>query len=1077
MPELKALGGLRLDSTPIRPPFTQPKPLVLLSYLSLEGSQQRKHLAELFWTDGNRMKSLSMTLTRLRQGVGEVVDVDEKSAGAKLPSDAKELLESLDKSDWQRASELYTGAFLEGVVLEDWSSELEEWVYTTREYLAERVQYALLNLAEDAAKLQDFDKARDHAERAYKLPGLGGTEITNLKRLYPLLSASSSVFAPEVRKELDGYGITVQLSRDEAKAKFRGDKTTTQLPTKQTSFVGRDVELTELATMLAKVQLLTLLGTGGVGKTRLALQLALEQQKLGAFEGVYFVSLESLGSPDLILPTMLSTLGLTQQTKTEPLSQLTDFIAGRSILLVLDNLEGLVENVNVLSDLIGQCPNLKLLVTSRERLNLEEEHLFALEGLAFPTSNAAFEEAKNFDAVALFSQRAQQLQPQFDLKQQLDAVLRICKLVEGLPLGLELAASWTRLMSCHEIADEIERNLEFLATTTRNVPERHRSLKAAFEYSWNLLTPREQGVLRRLSVFVGGFRREAASEVAGATIPVLASLVDKSLLRVLPNGRYDRHPLLYQFTREKLAEQIPEEHEALVSHAKYFFSFVEQAEPNLQSHEQLLWFGRLDEELDNIRTVLAWLENKGEAETFLVFASRLGRFWFIRGYYNEGRSYLSKAVALAPDNKAVAKALTFAGNITFIQGDIATAKALYEQSLTVARAWDDKIIATLALHGLARIAFMNEGNPSLGRTHYEEGLALARAVNDPYSIALVLASLGYLTREQGDYSLARTYFEESLHLDETIGNRLGAAENMNSLANLYLEQGERSKALPLYEKSLEIYRAFHERRGIVQELANLGMAAHQQGDYQKAYRLHEEALQLARDLGDKRATVDMLDYLASDLIGLEEYANANALLEECLAIARELGNKWQLGDVLRNFADVCEARGEPDEARAYYQQCLELAREVNDKWGVAHTAYPLGLCYLGHGEVVTAQHLLKEALDIALEMQLRELVIKALEGFARLALEQRMVSNAAQLFGYAATLRETLDLHYTPLRQRRYEGDLERVKSQLGASFKTNWSLGKKMKLEEVLELTLESSSSSSRPSNTELSSTGTVKA
>ena len=1059
MIQLKALGGLRLESTP----FTQPKPLVLLSYLSLEGSQQRKHLAELFWQDGNRMKSLSMTLTRLRQGAGEVVEADGKHAKVTLSCDAKELLESLDKSHWQQANDLYTGAFLEGVVLEDWSNELEEWVYTTREYLAERVQYALLNLAEDAAKKQDFDKTRDLAERAYKLPGLGGTEITNLKRLYLLLSASSSLLAPEVRKELDGYDITIQLNRNEAKATFQTTKTTSQLPTRQTSFVGRDVELTELGSMLAKAQLLTLLGTAGVGKTRLALQLAHEQQKLNAFEQVYFVSLESLTSPDLILPTILSTLGLTQQSNTETFTQLTDFIAQRSILLVLDNLEHLVENVNILSDLIQKCPNLKLLVTSRERLNLEEEHLFPLEGLDFPTPAVAFEEAKNFDAVALFCQRAQQLQPQFELKEQLDAVLRICKLVEGLPLGLELAASWVRLMSCSEIANEIERNLEFLATTTRNVPERHRSLKAVFDYSWQLLSPKEQEVLRKLSVFAGGFRREAAREVAGATIPILASLVDKSLLRVLPNGRYDRHPLLHQFTQEKLAEQTPEEQDALVNHAKYFFSLVEQAEPNLQSYQQLLWFGRLDEELDNIRLVLAWLEDQGEAETFLALASCLGRFWFIRGHYNEGRSYLSKAVALAPDSKAVAKALAFAGNITFIQGDIATAKACYEQSLTLAKGWDDKLIATLALQGLGRITFMNEGNPSLGRTYYEESLALARAANDPYSIAFVLASLGYLTREQGDYSLARIYFEESLQLDEAIGNQLGAAENMNSLANLYLEQGERSKALPLYEKSLEIYRAFNERRGIVQELANMGLAAIQLGDYQKAYQLHQEALQLARELGDKRSTVDMLNYLATDLIGLEEYAKADVLLKQCLIMARELGNKWQLGDVLRKVAEVCEAGGEPEQARDYYQQCLELAHEVNDKWGVAHTSYPLGLWYLDHDDVVTAHHLLKEALDIALQMQLRELVIKALEGFARLAAIREAFIEASQLLGYAATLRETLEVHYLPRQQRRFEDDLGFVKSKVGANFHNHWSIGKKMKLEEILELALESSVPSSQ--------------
>jgi ATP-dependent Clp protease ATP-binding subunit ClpA len=301
VPQLKALGGLRLESSP----FTQPKPLVLLSYLSLEGSQQRRHVAELFWQDGNRMKSLSMTLTRLRQGAGEVVKADDKRTWTTLTSDAKALLESLDKSDWQKVNDLYTGAFLEGVVLEDWGNELEEWVYTTREYLAERVQYALLNLAEDTAKKQEFDKAGELAERAYKLPGLGGTELTNLKRLYPLLTAGQSILAPEARKELEEYGLTLTLTTAEARATFRQEaKVSSTLPMRGTSFVGRNEELAELATLLSKpnVSLLTLLGPAGVGKTRLALQLAHEQLKLATFkDGVYFVPLDALSSSSIIL--------------------------------------------------------------------------------------------------------------------------------------------------------------------------------------------------------------------------------------------------------------------------------------------------------------------------------------------------------------------------------------------------------------------------------------------------------------------------------------------------------------------------------------------------------------------------------------------------------------------------------------------------------------------------------------------------------------------------------------------------------------------------------------------------------
>ncbi|CAA9558483.1 MAG: hypothetical protein AVDCRST_MAG86-406 [uncultured Truepera sp.] len=247
--KLRTLGGLEL----LGARFTQPKPLLLLVYLALEGPKPRRHLAELFWT-GHRMKSLSMTLTRLRQGAGEVIQEDDKRVWTTLTNDAKALLGALDKSDWAGASDLYSGAFLEGVVLPDWSSEVEEWVYSTREYLAERVQHALLTLAEGAAKKGEFRAAAGFAERAYTLPGLGGSDVAALRRLYPLLCAGDSLLAPEVRKEAGGYGVTLRLTADKARARYKGDVAAHPLPLRGTSFIGRDLELTELATLLGRPQ-------------------------------------------------------------------------------------------------------------------------------------------------------------------------------------------------------------------------------------------------------------------------------------------------------------------------------------------------------------------------------------------------------------------------------------------------------------------------------------------------------------------------------------------------------------------------------------------------------------------------------------------------------------------------------------------------------------------------------------------------------------------------------------------------------------------------------------------------------
>ncbi len=806
MTQLKTLGGLKLEDTA----FTRPLPLLLLGYLSLEGSQQRKHLAELFWTDGKRMKNLSMTLTRLRQGAGEVIEADDKQARATLKSDAQELLESLDKSEWQRASELYTGAFLEGVVLEDWSNELEEWVYSTREYLAERVQYALLNLAEAAAKEQEFDKVRDLSERAYNLPGLSGTELTNLKRLYPLLCAGRSLLAPEVRKELEEYGVGIQLTIEEARAIFKPTPavaTTTTLPVRGTSFVGRDEELTELATLLSKpnVLLLTLLGPAGVGKTRLALQIAHEQLILGAFkDGVYFAPLDALNDTHLIIPSLLNHLGLVQQGNTEPLEQLINFIADKHILLVLDNFEHLTQGSSLLSELLSKCPNLKLLITSRERLRLEEEHIYALEGLAYP--ERVSEDAQLTDAVELFRERAQQMQARFDTGQNLAEVIRICKVVEGLPLGIELAASWVRLMSCAEIATEIERGLELFTSASTNVPERHRSLKAAFEQSWKLLTAKEQEVLRSLSVFVGGFRREAAGEVAGATIPVLASLVDKSLLKVLPNGRYDRHPLLYQFTREKLAENCDEQTKVEFKHSLFYQRLLGEQEQMIWQGKQKEAFLTLQEEWPNIRLILERSTN--DLEHIVRWVDLMDTFYDLRSAYDEALEFLTRIERRLDESvpeqvEVLGRVLLEKGYCIVFQGEfaesvIAEAEESVQRGLKLIpepkREWRVRGLNTLGL-----IAHFGSSDLAKAKAFYEQALKLARECRYEVYTAHLVGNLGIVATMQADYLQSEHYHLESLALYKRLGIVNGYIREHFNLGKNYKACGQLEKARVIFE--------------------------------------------------------------------------------------------------------------------------------------------------------------------------------------------------------------------------------------------------------------------------------------
>jgi predicted ATPase len=897
--QLQALGGLRLEPSS----FTRPKPLLLLTYLAIEGPQQRKHLAELFWQDGNRMKSLSMALTLLRQGAGEVAQVDAKQVHTTLASDVRALLGALDKSNWEEAAHLYQGAFLEGVVLGDWSSELEEWVYKTREYLAERVQHALITLAENAAKEQNFTTAVDFAERAYKLSGLGGTEVINLKRLYALLCAGNSLLAPDVRKEAEGYGVTLRLTTEEARATFtQAVEVTSSLPRRGTSFVGRDVELTELATLLSarNISLLTVLGTAGVGKTRLALQLAQEQQTLGTFmDGVYFIPLESLSDPSLIPSSLLSHLGLNQRGKIEPIQQLIEFFADKHSLVVLDNFEHLTAGAALLSQLLSNCPNLKLLVTSRETLKLEEEHVVMLEGLSFPPlsssdialSDAVFSDAVFSDAVQLFKERAQQVKVQFELTENLAAVIQICHLVEGLPLGIELAASWVRLMPCTDIAHEIEWGLELLSSTSKNIPERRRSLKAAFEYSWKLLTSKEQETLRNLSVFHNGFGREAASDVAGATIPMLASLVDKSLLRVAPNGRYTFHSLLQHFSGEKLAANDNEQSSVQEKHSKYYLRLLEKVKQQMRGGGQKEALRQLEEETENIFKAWSWASAVGFFADMLKSVGVFKTLFTERGRHQEAERFFAQSIKQLEATQAADKRL-----IAHLKGDQAwslyslsnfsQAAELAKECLEVSRCFQDELGQFKACNVLACI-MMDLGRLEEAKDYSQQSLTHARAENDVYLMMPALINLGSLENERGNLADAEKHYREALVLCRETRDFIYMTSVMNNLGFILKETNRLQEATRLLEESLAISRPINLRTSQMYAVVTLAMIYSQFGQVEKSIEYAREGLMIAEESGAKRQQAFIAELMGQFYKTLHKRTKALNYFMQSLKIAKD----------------------------------------------------------------------------------------------------------------------------------------------------------------------------------------------
>lgn len=530
-------------------------------------------------------------------------------------------------------------------------------------------------------------------------------------------------------------------------------------------------------------RLVTLTGPGGVGKTRLALQAATELR--GSYrDGAHFVPLDSAVSSASVPLAIASELEIALEGKADPLAQVTGALANARMLLVLDNYEQLLDEAAIPAALLRACPGIDLLVTSRERLGLAEEWLMPLSGLAYPVPTASAEEAQAFDAVRFFLARARQVRPGFGLGQEeLPHLLEICRLIDGLPLGLELAAVWVRVLPVADIALEVARNLDFLGGGNRNAPDRHHSIRAAFEHSWTLLTEREKVVLRKLAAFRGGFRREAAAFVAGSTIPVLAALIDKSLLRVSATGRYDQHPLLYQFSSEKLAEHPDEEREVKDRHAGYFASMSEEAGEHDFTPQQESWLARVGAEYDNFRAALDWAESSVQAELGLRLAGSLNWYWGWRGMVSEPREWLGRVLAIPTPQRtaARAKALRGAGLKATLQGEIELGRAFSEEALAVAREVGDRKTEFLALNEQADNA-LYVGEYGLAEELFSQGLAVARETGDEAGVSLGLAELGILYSLQGRFDEAGAMLEESLAMSEKLGDKAGAAMRLSKPA-------------------------------------------------------------------------------------------------------------------------------------------------------------------------------------------------------------------------------------------------------------------------------------------------------
>jgi len=660
-----------------------------------------------------------------------------------------------------------------------------------------------------------------------------------------------------------------------------GQVSQSNLPAQLTPLIGRAQEVEVACALLQRsdVRLLTLTGPGGVGKTRLGLQVVTDLLDVFA-DGVFFVPLVSLNNPDLVIPTIAQTLGLGEAGDRPLTEHLKAYLQDKHLLLLLDNFEQVVVAAPLLTELLESCPGLKALVTSREVLRVRGEHEFPVLPLALPDLShlPGIEALSQYAAVALFLQRALAIKPDFQMTNtNARAIAEICARLDGLPLAIELAAARVKLLPPQKLLARLESRLQLLTRGARDMPERQQTLRNTIKWSYDLLDAEEQQLFRRLSVFVSGCTLEAAESVCnvadGLPLNVLdgvTSLIDKSLLQQVEHPGDELRLIMLGTIREYGLECLAasgEEETTRSAHAEYYLALAEEAAPQIRGAQQAVWLERLEREHDNLRAALRWsVEHTGAggAEMALRLGAALWWFWTVRGHITEGRQWLEQALSTSNGVSAPvrAKALISAGVLARYQSDYNRAATLCAESLALFRELGDKRGIAASINELAYVAIVR-GEYAEAHAMYKESLALLRELGDKWDIADTLFFSANVTSFfQGDHTAALAMMEEGLVIFKELGDQRGIAYSLSVLGHLSLSQGSYGAARPLHEESLTVFKTLGDRLGIARSLFLLAKAASMQGDYSVARSMFEESLTILRELDDKWFIAGCLEELA-----------------------------------------------------------------------------------------------------------------------------------------------------------------------------------------------------------------------
>jgi non-specific serine/threonine protein kinase len=659
-----------------------------------------------------------------------------------------------------------------------------------------------------------------------------------------------------------GYQFTLETFHALATPTQPTEAPRDNLPNQTTSFIGRERELGEAKRLLARSRLLTLTGVGGIGKTRLALQVAADVRHAYP-DGVWLVEMGPINDPSLVPTAVAQSLNVKEEPGVPLVETLCCHLRPFHLLLVFDSCEHLTDAcADLATALLRGTADNRILASSQNPLQVAGEQRLPVPPLSLPDSNAALDCLVDADAVRLFVERARLQQPDFVVtRKQARTVAEICARLDGIPLALELAAARIPSLSIDQVHARLNDRFTLLTGGARTALPRQQTLRATLEWSYGLLSEQERAVLNRLAIFPGSFTIEAAASVICddandevAAIDLLGQLVARSLVVVDATGntRYRLLETVCQYARERLRESGDE---AVVHgrHLTYFLTMAEEAEPRLTGADQHAWFERLETEHENLRSALAWSSTAGgESARGLRLASALWRFWFVRGHLGEGRGWLARLLACAPRKGRPpaerAKALLMVGVLASQQGDYPAARALHEEGVSIFRKLGNRSGIARSLSNLGLVA-RDQGDHRAAVALYKESLAICRQLDNQREIPNALNNLGIALYDQGDYPAARALFEESLSIRRERGDRWGMAATLTSLAELACREGDYRASRALYEESVATFQELRDRRGIATSLDGLADVAFALAEHDSAVRIWSKAEQLREEIG------------------------------------------------------------------------------------------------------------------------------------------------------------------------------------------------------------------------------------